>query len=96
MRTDISIKRIEDASPGLAYAMRKYQSLFWHDAGGRYVLHVPKNRTTEYWTITKKQIEGADKCLKDDQPPYRSMIEAKPPGRPVRRKSLKGYSGKRA
>jgi hypothetical protein len=97
---DISVNRIENASPGLAYTMRKYQSVFWHDSGKYYVLHVPKkfrdHRSYEYWKITKQQVEGADRYLLDGQPPLRWMSEAKPPGRPARERSLKGWGGKRS
>src|SRR5258708_38881250 len=95
---DMPVQGIEDASIGLAYSMRKYNSVFWHENRNHFVIHVPKNfrdhRSYEYWILTKEQVEGADRCLRDNQPPFRWMSKAKPPGRVVRRKLLKGYGGK--
>ena len=63
-------------------------------------IHVPKNfrdhRSYQYWTVTNQQVDGADRCLKDGQPPFRWMEEANPPNRLKRRKPLKGYGYKQS
>jgi hypothetical protein len=97
------VRRIEDASQGLACIMRQYDCVFWEPYGSDYLIHVPKrtksgkrdHRSYEKRLVEKAQVENADECLRHGNMPMRWALKAHPPTEKRPPKSLKAGGGKR-
>lgn len=94
------VHRIEEASSGLAYVMRKHDAVFYWESGGQYILDVPRrtrsgkpdHRASEQWTISKKVVELMSSDLDKGVPPMR--FDAQRPTK-AHASSRKGWGGKR-
>jgi len=99
-----TIRRIEDASQGLACIMRQYDGcVFWEPYGSDYHILVPEHtksgkrdsRSYEKWLVEKAQVENADECLRYGNTPMPWALKAHPPTEKRPPKSLKAGGGKR-
>jgi hypothetical protein len=77
------IQRVEDAPLGLAYVLRKHDSLFYVERGSKYLIDVPRrtkagkpdHRNYERWVISKDKVELTTKDLECQIPPLRFDAE---------------------